>query len=51
MLHRLLELMFLQTGKSIINNTGEAAQTFVNKTASVLGNVTGEVSELFGGKK
>ena len=38
-----------QTGKSIVNKTGEAAQTFVNKTASVLGNVTGEVSELFGG--
>jgi hypothetical protein len=37
-----------QTGKSIVNKTGEAAQTFVNKTDSVLGNVT-EVSELFGG--
>jgi hypothetical protein len=40
-----------QTGKSIVNQTGEAAQTFVNKTASVLGNVTGEVSELFGANK
>ena len=36
-----------QTGSSIVNQTGEAAQTFVNKTTSVLGNVTGEVTELF----
>src|SRR5918996_4155975 len=36
-----------QTGSSIVNQTGEAAQTFVNKTASVLGNVTGEVTDLF----
>jgi hypothetical protein len=36
-----------QTGASIVNQTGEAAQTFVNKTTSVLGNVTGEVTELF----
>jgi hypothetical protein len=36
-----------RTGSSIVNQTGEAAQTFVNKTASVLGNVTGEVTELF----
>jgi hypothetical protein len=40
-----------QTGKSVVNQTGEAAQTFVNKTASVLGNITGEVSQLFGGNK
>ena len=40
-----------QTGKSIVNQTGEAAQTFVNKSASVLGNITGEVSRLFGGNK
>ena len=40
-----------QTGESIVNQTGEAAQTFVNKTASALGNVSGEVSELFGGNK
>jgi hypothetical protein len=40
-----------QTGKSIVNQTGEAAQTFVNKSASVLGNITGEVSQLFGGNK
>ena len=32
-----------QTGESIVNQTGEAAQTFVNKTASALGNVSGEV--------
>jgi hypothetical protein len=37
-----------QAGSSIVNQTGEVAQTFVNKTASVLGNVTGEVTELFG---
>src|ERR687892_1845015 len=36
-----------ETGGSIVNQTGEAAQTFVNKSASVLGNVTGEVTELF----
>ena len=40
-----------QTGESIVNQTGEAAQTFVNKTASALGNVSGEVSELFGANK
>jgi len=40
-----------QTGGSIVNQTGEAAQTFVNKTASVVGNVSGEVSELFGADK
>ncbi|HEX7206842.1 MAG TPA: hypothetical protein VF233_01585, partial [Nitrososphaeraceae archaeon] len=39
-----------QTGSSIVNQTGEAAQTFVNKTTSVLGNVTGEVTELFDSK-
>lgn len=38
-----------QTSKSIVNQIGEAAQTFVNKMASVLGNITGEVSQLFGG--
>jgi hypothetical protein len=38
-----------QTGESIVNKTGEAAQTFANKTASVLGNITGDVSQLFGG--
>jgi hypothetical protein len=32
-----------QTGTSIVNQTGEAAQSFVNKTTSVLGNVTGEI--------
>jgi hypothetical protein len=32
-----------QTGASIINQTGEAAQGFVNKTSSVLGNISGEV--------
>jgi hypothetical protein len=40
-----------QTGGSIVNQTGEAAQTFMNKTASVVGNVSGEVSELFGANK
>ena len=40
-----------QTGESIVNQTGEAAQTFVNKTGSVLGNISGEVSELFGANK
>jgi hypothetical protein len=40
-----------QTGESIVNQTGEAAQTFVNQTASALGNVSGEVSELFGANK
>jgi hypothetical protein len=32
-----------QTGASIVNQTGEAAQTFVNKTTSVLGNISGEI--------
>jgi hypothetical protein len=40
-----------QNGESFANQTGEAAQTFVNKTANVLGNVSGEVSELFGANK
>ena len=40
-----------QTGESIVNQTEEAAQTFVNKTTSALGNVSGEVSELFGANK
>lgn len=40
-----------QTGESIVNQTGEAAQTFVNQTASAFGNVSGEVSELFGANK
>jgi hypothetical protein len=40
-----------QNGESIVNQTGEAAQTFVNKTANVLGNVSREVSELFGANK
>jgi hypothetical protein len=31
------------TGASIVNQTGEAAQGFVNKTTSVLGNITGEI--------
>jgi hypothetical protein len=35
-----------QAGASIANQTGEAAQTFVNKSASVIGNLTGEVGEL-----
>jgi len=32
-----------QTGASIVNQTGEAAQTFVNKTTSILGNISGEI--------
>ena len=32
-----------QTGSSIVNQTGEAAQSFVNKTTSFLGNITGGV--------
>ena len=40
-----------QTGESIVNQTGEAAQTFVNQTTSALGNVSEEVSELFGANK
>jgi hypothetical protein len=32
-----------QTGASIVDQTGEAAQGFVNKTTSVLGNITGEI--------
>jgi hypothetical protein len=35
-----------QAGTSIVNQTGEAAQTFVNKSTSVIGNLTGEVGEL-----
>jgi hypothetical protein len=35
-----------QAGASVANQTGEAAQTFVNKSASVIGNLTGEVGEL-----
>ena len=31
------------TGGSIVNQTGEAVQTFVNKTTGVLGNITGEI--------
>jgi hypothetical protein len=31
------------TGASIVNQTGEAAQGFVNKTTSVLGNITGVI--------
>jgi hypothetical protein len=40
-----------QNGELFANQTGEAAQKFVNKTANVLGNVSGEVSELFGANK
>ena len=36
-----------QTGESIVNQTGQAAQTFVDRTASLLRNASGEVSELF----
>lgn len=32
-----------ETGGSIINQTGEALQTFVNKTRGVLGNISGEI--------
>lgn len=32
-----------QTGASIVDQTGEAAQGLVNKTTSVLGNITGEI--------
>jgi hypothetical protein len=32
-----------QTGASIVNQTGEAAQTFVNKTSRILGNISGEI--------
>ena len=35
-----------QAESSIINQTVEGAQTFVNKSANVLGNLTGEVGEL-----
>jgi hypothetical protein len=35
-----------QAGASIVNQTGEAAQTFLNKSTSVIGNLTGEVGEL-----
>lgn len=35
-----------QTEPSITNKTLEGAETFVNKSASVLGNLTGEVEEL-----
>jgi hypothetical protein len=35
-----------EAGASIVNQTGEAAQTFVNKSASVIGNLTGEVGEV-----
>jgi hypothetical protein len=35
-----------QTEPSITNKTLEGAETFVNKSASVLGNLTGEVGEL-----
>ena len=32
-----------KTGGSIVNQTGEALQTFVNKTTGVLGNISGEI--------
>jgi hypothetical protein len=32
-----------ETGGSIVNQTGEALQTFVNKTTGVLGNISGEI--------
>ena len=35
-----------QTEPSITNKTIEGAETFVNKSASVLGNLSGEVGEL-----
>ncbi len=51
MLHWLLEIYASQTDESIVNHTEEAAQIFVTKTASILGNVSGEVSELFTANK
>ena len=36
-----------KTGGSIVNQTGEAVQTFVNKTTGILGNISGEI---FGNK-
>src|ERR671918_108241 len=32
-----------ETGGSMVNQTGEALQTFVNKTTGVLGNISGEI--------
>jgi hypothetical protein len=32
-----------KTGGSIVNQTGEAVQTFVNKTTGILGNISGEI--------
>jgi hypothetical protein len=32
-----------ETGGSIVNQTDEALQTFVNKTTGVLGNISGEI--------
>jgi hypothetical protein len=32
-----------ETGGSIVNQTGEALQTFVNKTTGILGNISGEI--------
>jgi hypothetical protein len=32
-----------ETGGSIVNQTGEALQTFANKTTGVLGNISGEI--------
>jgi hypothetical protein len=32
-----------KTGGPIVNQTGEALQTFVNKTTGVLGNISGEI--------
>ena len=33
-----------ETGGSIVNQTGEAVQTFVNKTTGILGNISGEIA-------
>ena len=33
-----------ETGGSIVNQTGQAVQTFVNKTTGILGNITGELT-------
>jgi hypothetical protein len=32
-----------ETGGSIVNQTGEAMQTFVNKTTGIIGNISGEI--------
>jgi hypothetical protein len=32
-----------ETGDSIVDQTGEAMQTFVNKTTGIIGNISGEI--------